>query len=449
MRAVLFAFFLSINTYFHADLLVLADDLSTIQRLRKFLLNDAVPKYQPRARPVKKHTTALNVSILFYIEKIDEWDIRTGTIRMDGEMILTWRDEHLNWNPDDFDGLDHLFFGTYEVWTPDITIWTSSDTERINRFMDYSTPVLVNASGHCEWWPLIAMTSHCTAKLTDFPFDKNDCVIRIGPNAHVVSEIKLDTNDHLFDAGYTDVKTDGFYGPRLAHPEYQVTDTAVSSTVIEDPPGYHWSIISIKMTIQRRSTLYSIYIGLPYITASAIQIAMFIFTHPGSFGRAILSSVSLLLLFIAAILTTAAIGYGALHSTDAPYAIKCTGVNILLVSLNLLISHISYTFWGQRKTFIFLDKVSLLWSNRYIHMIFCKVCTYSIDESPARVSVVSDRVRITDEDQLSTSESGKEDRSSSKNSPKPSEKALSSPACVLVDRIQLATYVIILTIYHS
>lgn len=436
------------------------DELPTINRLRKALLTDAKPAYQRQARPVKKYSTAINVSISVHIERIDEWDLRTGTLKMDGAMIITWIDQHLQWNPDDYDGLDHIFFSIMEVWTPELTIWSSSDTQYINRFIDYGTPILVNASGHCEWWPIVTLSTHCPAVLTNFPFDVNTCRIRIGPYAHISSEMQLDMKDHIFESGYSDDKTDGFYGPWVANPEYVVINKSATNSdiLLSDFPQQKWSGLNLFLTIQRRSSLYTIYIVLPYVTASVIQIVMFILTRPTTFARTFLSALSLFLFFLALLLITIAIGLGSLHSRDAPYAIKCIGVNMFVVALNLILTQLFAIFIPQNAKLPFMDKLSILWTNQYLHMICCKIFTNSIEYDdpssfnlPPRITVVNDRMRITDDDNLSNDESVDQDKpaTSTTNGQLNAPKAIQSPLLIIIDRIQLIVYTLTLIYYHS
>ena len=426
------------------------DETSSIRRLRQALLKDAIPKYNPRTRPVKKHTTTTNVSVTVLVERIADWDLKSGTLRIDGELILSWKDEHLSWDPEQFDGLDNVFFSMGEIWTPEISLWSMSETSYISRLLDWSSPVSVNSSGYCRWWPTMALATHCPPKISNFPFDKTECYLVIGPYAHVSSQISMNMHDFMFEEGWVDERTDSFYGPYIENTEYTVSGKSAKVEIItEENDDTKWSVMMLKMTIQRRSIMYAIYVGLPYVIASAIQIAMFIFTRPGSIARSILSSISLLFFFMAAILVTVGIGNVALNASDAPYAIKCTGVSILLVSINLLISEFCHTWLPKRLNIPQVDKVSILWTNKYLHMVLCKPCTYSIDlqETPNKVTTVSDRMRITDDDNLSMDESVEENKPSSNESAKQSDS--SSTFFVLVDRIQLITYVILLIFYHS
>lgn len=453
MQINVFTLYLVVSSY----LVVAEDSLSTINRLRSALISNSQPRYSPRVRPVKKYTTPTNVSVSFYVERIDNWDLRSGTILMEGEIILTWRDEHLHWDPEAFDGLSQIFLATYEVWVPEVSLWSSSDTEYINRFVDFTTPVLVNSSGHCEWWPLMKMSTHCTAKLNNFPFDENICIIKIGPNAHTANEILLDVKDHFFEAGWSDGESNGFYGPTIDNPEYHVSDKQVTTKIISEQDGTRWSLIWLTMTIQRRSTLYSLYIGLPYITGSLIQIIMFISTHPNSPMRIILSSISLLLFFMAGMLITTVIGSGALHSNDAPYAIKCTGVNIFLVSMNLFLTQLFIILLSNVKASnILIDRLSIVWTNKYLHMIFCHLCVHTIDldesnemSRPNRITVVSDRMRITDDDISNDETTTEEEASSSAKQIEKSQPISVSPVFVIIDRLQLFVYIGVLIFYHS
>lgn len=59
---------------------MIPDDLMQINKLRKYLLKSQ--KYDKNARPVKVHTTVVNVGFVMFIRRIIDLDLETRKMRI-------------------------------------------------------------------------------------------------------------------------------------------------------------------------------------------------------------------------------------------------------------------------------------------------------------------------------------------------------------------------------
>ena len=50
-------------------------------------------------------------------------DERRSILSVDAWMRMAWTDDHLKWDPDEFDGLKQIHFGDHELWKPDIQLY--------------------------------------------------------------------------------------------------------------------------------------------------------------------------------------------------------------------------------------------------------------------------------------------------------------------------------------
>ena len=91
-----------------------------------------------------------------------------------------WRDERLDWKPDQWGGVDFVaFLGTgenWEVWSPDDLIYESQETYDIIDAMDYS----VYPGGYMFFSKPVIHTIPCSMEMSLFPFDTQACSFSIG-----------------------------------------------------------------------------------------------------------------------------------------------------------------------------------------------------------------------------------------------------------------------------
>ncbi|XP_070196547.1 acetylcholine receptor subunit alpha-like 2 [Littorina saxatilis] len=84
------------------------------------LHTDLFKGYLPHVRPVKNVTTVTEVKVTVYILAIEELDLRHQTLSQSIFMDLTWRDEFLSWDPQDYAGLSKIYIQQKHLWIPDL-----------------------------------------------------------------------------------------------------------------------------------------------------------------------------------------------------------------------------------------------------------------------------------------------------------------------------------------
>ena len=57
-------------------------------------------------------------------------DPKRSVLMVDAWMRMAWNDNHLIWDPAEFEGLTQLHFGEHELWRPDIQLY--------NRLLDFT-----------------------------------------------------------------------------------------------------------------------------------------------------------------------------------------------------------------------------------------------------------------------------------------------------------------------
>ena len=64
-------------------------------------------------------------------------DEKRSILSVDAWMRMAWNDNHLKWDPAEFEGLTQMHFGEHELWRPDIQLYNrlekSLDNEKAKK----------------------------------------------------------------------------------------------------------------------------------------------------------------------------------------------------------------------------------------------------------------------------------------------------------------------------
>ncbi|KAK1900170.1 Neuronal acetylcholine receptor subunit alpha-10 [Dissostichus eleginoides] len=87
------------------------------------LLNDLFTNYTSALRPVNDTNTILNVTLQITLSQIIDMDERNQILTAYLWIRQVWVDSHVQWNKDDYDGLDTIRIPGSYVWRPDIVLY--------------------------------------------------------------------------------------------------------------------------------------------------------------------------------------------------------------------------------------------------------------------------------------------------------------------------------------
>ncbi|PNJ59995.1 acetylcholine receptor subunit alpha isoform X1 [Pongo pygmaeus] len=158
--------------------------------------------YSSVVRPVEDHHQVVEVTVglqLIQLINVDEVNqIVTTNVRLkQGDMIdlpppscvtlgvplfshlqnEQWVDYNLKWNPDDYGGVKKIHIPSEKIWRPDLVLYNNADGDfAIVKF----TKVLLDYTGHITWTPPAIFKSYCEIIVTHFPFDEQNCSMKLG-----------------------------------------------------------------------------------------------------------------------------------------------------------------------------------------------------------------------------------------------------------------------------
>ncbi|VDM22667.1 unnamed protein product [Hydatigera taeniaeformis] len=124
--------------------------------------------YSPFVRPVKTHNSAvllfMNLSLIQILD-------------------VDWKDHNFTWDPKEHGNVTSLLLPSEDIWTPDLALYNNAGGSW-DLASSSSTLVVVNYDGTVTWRPPIIFKSQCEINVEYFPFDMQNCSMKIGCWTH-------------------------------------------------------------------------------------------------------------------------------------------------------------------------------------------------------------------------------------------------------------------------
>ncbi len=163
-------------------------------RLREDLLRN----YDRLIRPVLDFRTPLNVTYGAALYQLVGINIKLETVTLLLWQRISWYDELLRWNPEDYNGIEIIRFLQTDIWVPDILPYNDVGVYDPTEYR-LIIPVSVRSDGFVKWLNPQTTETTCALDVTDFPFDQQRCKISIGSWQHTLREIDIYCSDAELD----------------------------------------------------------------------------------------------------------------------------------------------------------------------------------------------------------------------------------------------------------
>ncbi|KAG8432467.1 hypothetical protein GDO86_016927 [Hymenochirus boettgeri] len=86
-------------------------------------------------------------------------------------------DVNLKWNPVDYGGIKKVRISSSDIWRPDLVLYNNADGDFA---IVKETKVLLDYNGKITWTPPAIFKSYCEMIVTYFPFDLQNCSMKLG-----------------------------------------------------------------------------------------------------------------------------------------------------------------------------------------------------------------------------------------------------------------------------
>ncbi|EGT54975.1 hypothetical protein CAEBREN_31814 [Caenorhabditis brenneri] len=151
-------------------------------RLTRHLLSPE--RYDVRVRPILDHKKSLKVHISISLYQIIEVDEPSQNIKLNVWMIQKWKDEYLDWNPNEFGMINSTIIPFHHLWIPDTYLYNSvkmsrDETERYMNIQVTSNYWKGEKGSELSFLYPAIYTITCRLNIRFFPYDRQNCTLTI------------------------------------------------------------------------------------------------------------------------------------------------------------------------------------------------------------------------------------------------------------------------------
>ncbi|NP_001267733.1 acetylcholine receptor subunit beta-like 1-like [Aplysia californica] len=133
--------------------------------------------YNNLIRPVVNASESLQINFSLALSAIINVDEKNQMVITNVWLQMYWFDYQLTWDPLDYGNITGLRINHSMIWIPDLVLFNNAD----GRFEPTYIPnCVVESSGKITFIPAAIYTSSCTIDVEYFPFDQQECEMKIG-----------------------------------------------------------------------------------------------------------------------------------------------------------------------------------------------------------------------------------------------------------------------------
>lgn len=231
---------------------------SATARLKAYIRNlpVAVEKVSPFPNGITG-TAKSKLELSFAVLTIYGMDITRQTVTTGSYMKLSWLDESLAWNPDDYCNVSVVDVSSDVIWTPRVVIINSVNLQDV--LSGVSTLRLNSSGGVYVQVPLFLDTA-CSLDLTDFPFDEQFCPVILHAFAENVDWRFVKDIDIKSLADFLDLSS-----------EWNLV------SVEEDLLLLHGDLEpKFVLRLKRKTTYYTVFLVFPMVMTSYVNVLIFV-----------------------------------------------------------------------------------------------------------------------------------------------------------------------------
>ncbi|XP_011703555.1 PREDICTED: acetylcholine receptor subunit beta-like 2 isoform X1 [Wasmannia auropunctata] len=185
--------------------------------------------------------------------------------------LQKWFDYKLQWDPQEYGGIDMLYVPSENIWLPDIVLYNNADG---NYEVTLMTKATLKSTGEVFWKPPAIYKSSCEINVEYFPFDEQSCIMKFGSwtynGAQVdLKHMKQESGSNLVAIGidltdfYLSVEWDILEVPATRNEEYYPCCT--------EP----YSDITFNITMRRKTLFYTVNLIIPCVGITFLTVLVF------------------------------------------------------------------------------------------------------------------------------------------------------------------------------
>ncbi|KAM4017467.1 5-hydroxytryptamine receptor 3A-like [Anomaloglossus baeobatrachus] len=204
-------------------------------------------------RPVKNWTTPTTVYIDMSLYTIVNMDTSLQSLTTYIWFVMEWKNEYVNWMPEDYCGIEKIVSPGENLWLPDLYIYEMTDGDSsspvIPYFFIYNDGLIVDSKP-------MRIVSTCNLDVYKFPFDTQSCPLTFGPYIHSVQDIIMLPK---YNSSQVNKNSQNIF---VSKGDWTLLDVTVSNSTVWSE-GVAYSIVVYQITMQRAPVVYVINLIIP------------------------------------------------------------------------------------------------------------------------------------------------------------------------------------------
>ncbi|CAJ0597608.1 unnamed protein product [Cylicocyclus nassatus] len=311
--------------------------------------------YVNTRRPVRNVSQPVEVSIHFHIVHVSI-NQEEQTMTVHGHLYMTWYDEYLGWDVNDFNGIRITRCSKWRVWQPKIKV--ANSVAGIYSAFEISSHahVLVQTMGKeqakVEMYPTFSIKVGCNFDYADYPRDINSCSLSVFAKQRM-SEVRLKNYYNYpptLSIGWgsqSDKRIiSDFEILNVSHSitYYKHGNTTTLEPITANELAVSWSILHTTIFIKRHSVMFGVSMLLPCLVSAAFNILPFFLPSLNYAVYTLLSNVIIQAIFLQEIVNGM-----PLSASRVPSSVLFYSVTMFCNMISLVI-HIFFVMIEQQAT---------------------------------------------------------------------------------------------------
>ncbi|KAM3917506.1 acetylcholine receptor subunit alpha-1-A-like [Leptodactylus fuscus] len=141
------------------------------------LIKDLFENYNKVIRPVQKFKDAVVVTVGLQLIQLIDVDEVNQIVTTNVRLKQQWMDVNLKWDPSKYGGIEKIRILSGDIWRPDLVLYNNANGDFA---IVQETKALVDYTGKIVWNPPAIFKSYCEMIVTHFPFDQQNCSMKLG-----------------------------------------------------------------------------------------------------------------------------------------------------------------------------------------------------------------------------------------------------------------------------
>ncbi|VDI76886.1 Hypothetical predicted protein [Mytilus galloprovincialis] len=233
---------------------------------KRLLRQNLSKRYNPELLPILDSHQPLQIKAKLYVMALQGLDDKSQVLTASVFWYFTWKDEIFRWDHNiEYKNISKLTVKVRDVWVPEIYIVNDVRDMSIRSSGYNKDYVIVRSNGNMTWFPAKELQTSCVVDVSKYPFDTQECSIKMEAWYHDNTSFVLNTIGSGIDMSEVHFVQNGEWEiVNLSSNPFQYQDYADNSSA--------YSCIHYTLILKRRSSYHLITTAFPFVILMAINL---------------------------------------------------------------------------------------------------------------------------------------------------------------------------------